>query len=46
VTAILVAMIASEAVRYAEAREQVRHEEAGPEVHGGHRDADQGSAER
>ena len=36
VTAILVAMIASEAVRYAEVREQVRHEEAGPEVHGAH----------
>ena len=36
VTVILVVMIASEAVRYAEAREQVRHEEAGPEVHGTH----------
>jgi uncharacterized membrane protein len=34
VTAILVTMIASEAVQYAEAREQVRHEEAGPDVHG------------
>ena len=39
-TAILVATIASEAVRYAEAREQVRHEEAGPEVHGAHAPAD------
>jgi low temperature requirement protein LtrA len=46
VTAILVAMIASEAIRYAEAREQVRHEEAGPDVHPGHREVDQGSAER
>ena len=36
VTAILVVMIASEAVRYAEVREQVRHEEAGPDVHGAH----------
>ena len=45
-SAVLVAMIASEAIRYAEAREQVRHEEAGPEVHRGHREADQGSAER
>jgi low temperature requirement protein LtrA len=33
-TAVLVATIASEAVRYAEAREQVRHEDGGPEVHG------------
>jgi low temperature requirement protein LtrA len=32
--AVLVAMIASEAVRYAEVREQIRHEDAGPEVHG------------
>jgi hypothetical protein len=29
-------MIATEAIRYAEAREQVRHEEGGPEVHGAH----------
>lgn len=43
---ILVAMITTEAIRYAEAREQVRHEEGGPEVHRGHREADQGSAER
>jgi low temperature requirement protein LtrA len=35
-TTVLVAMIASEAVRYAEAREQVRHDEGGPEVHGAH----------
>jgi low temperature requirement protein LtrA len=33
-TAVLVAMIGSEAVRYAEAREQVRHEDGGAEVHG------------
>ncbi len=33
-TAVFVAMIASEAVQYAEAREQIRHEEGGPEVHG------------
>jgi low temperature requirement protein LtrA len=32
---ILVAMVASEAMRYAEEREQVRHEDAGPEVHEG-----------
>ncbi|HET9723159.1 MAG TPA: low temperature requirement protein A [Actinomycetota bacterium] len=31
--AVMVALIASEAVRYMEAREQIRHEEAGPEVH-------------
>ena len=36
VTVILVVMIASEAVRYAEVREQVRHAEAGPDVHGTH----------
>jgi low temperature requirement protein LtrA len=42
-TAILAAMIASEAVRYAEAREQVRHEEAGPEVHRVHTPADPAS---
>jgi low temperature requirement protein LtrA len=33
-TAVIVALIATEAVRYSEAREQVRHEDAGPEVHG------------
>ncbi len=32
VAAILVAMIASEAVRYSELREQIRHADAGPEV--------------
>jgi low temperature requirement protein LtrA len=32
-TAVIVAMIASEAVRYSEMREQVRHDDAGPEVH-------------
>jgi low temperature requirement protein LtrA len=31
--AVMVAMIASEAIRYAEAREQIRHEDAGPDVH-------------
>jgi low temperature requirement protein LtrA len=31
--AVMVAMIASEAVRYSEVREQIRHEEAGPEAH-------------
>jgi hypothetical protein len=31
----MVAMIASEAVRYSEVREQIRHEEVGPEVHPG-----------
>ena len=30
---VLVAMIASEARRYAEAREQIRHSDVGPEVH-------------
>jgi len=35
-TAVFVATIASEAVRYAEAREQVRHEDAGPDVHAAH----------
>ena len=44
--AVLVAMIASEAIRYAEERERIRHEEVGPEVHPGHRAADQGTAER
>jgi low temperature requirement protein LtrA len=34
--AVMVAMIASEAIRYSEVREQIRHEEAGPEVHGSH----------
>jgi low temperature requirement protein LtrA len=33
-TAVMVAMIATEAVRYSDVREQIRHEEAGPEVHG------------
>ncbi len=32
-TAIMVTMIATEAMRYPELREQVRHEDAGPEVH-------------
>ena len=32
--AVLVALIASEVFRYADLREQIRHEEAGPEVHG------------
>jgi low temperature requirement protein LtrA len=32
--AVLVVLIASEVVRYAEIREQIRHEDAGPEVHG------------
>ena len=32
-TAVMVAMIATEAVRYSEFREQVRHEEVGPEAH-------------
>jgi low temperature requirement protein LtrA len=45
-TTVLVVMIASEAVRYAEVREQIRHDHAGPEVHRGHRDADQESVER
>ena len=45
-SAVLVAMIAIEAIRYAEAREQVRHEDGGPEVHRGHRETDQGMAER
>lgn len=31
--AIMVAMIASEAVRYSELRERIRHEDAGPETH-------------
>jgi low temperature requirement protein LtrA len=31
--AVLVAMIASEARRYAEARDQIRHSDVGPEVH-------------
>jgi low temperature requirement protein LtrA len=44
-TTVLVAMIASEAIRYAEVREQIRHEDAGPEAHRGHR-ADQDSVER
>jgi low temperature requirement protein LtrA len=44
-TVILVAMIASEAVQYAEAREQVRHEEAGPDVHGLHAGEREGAPE-
>jgi low temperature requirement protein LtrA len=35
-TAVMVAMIATEAVRYSEVREQIRHEDAGPEAHGAH----------
>jgi low temperature requirement protein LtrA len=31
--AVMVALVASESVRYLEAREAIRHEEAGPEVH-------------
>jgi low temperature requirement protein LtrA len=31
--AVMVVMIATEAVRYSEVREQIRHEEAGPEAH-------------
>jgi low temperature requirement protein LtrA len=34
--AVMVVMIATEAVRYSEVREQIRHEEAGPEAHGSH----------
>ena len=33
---IMVAMIATEAVRYSEVREQIRHEDAGPEAHDSH----------
>jgi low temperature requirement protein LtrA len=35
-TAVMVAMIATEAVRYSEVREQIRHEDAGPQAHGTH----------
>jgi low temperature requirement protein LtrA len=42
-TAVMVAMIASEAVRYSEVREQIRHEEAGPEAHRVHTPADPAS---
>jgi low temperature requirement protein LtrA len=35
--AAMAAMIATEAVRYSEVREQIRHEDAGPEVHGANR---------
>ena len=35
-TAVMVALIASEAVRYSEVRERVRHEDAGPEAHDSH----------
>ena len=31
--AVMVGLVASEAVRYMEARERIRHEDAGPEVH-------------
>jgi low temperature requirement protein LtrA len=31
--AVMIAMIASESIRYAEVREQIRHEDAGPETH-------------
>jgi low temperature requirement protein LtrA len=31
--AVMIAMIASESIRYAEVREQIRHEDAGPEAH-------------
>ena len=34
--AVMVAMIATEAVRYSEVREQIRHEDADPEAHGSH----------
>ena len=36
-TVVMVAMIASEAVRYSEVREQIRHEDAGLEAHGSHK---------
>jgi low temperature requirement protein LtrA len=36
-TAVMVAMIASEAMRYSEVREQIRHEDVGPEAHIGNR---------
>ena len=39
--AVMIAMIASEAVRYSEVREQIRHEDAGPEAHQAHAPADQ-----
>jgi low temperature requirement protein LtrA len=39
-TAVFVAMIVTEAIRYAEAREQVRHEDSGPEVHDAHTPAE------
>jgi low temperature requirement protein LtrA len=45
-TAVLVAMITTEAIRYAEAREQVRHEDGGPEVHRAPHETHQGSTER
>ena len=31
--AVMVALIASEAIQYSEVREQIRHEDAGPEAH-------------
>jgi membrane protein YdbS with pleckstrin-like domain len=39
-TAVVLVMIASEAVRHSELREQVRHEEGGSEVHVGAEPAD------
>jgi low temperature requirement protein LtrA len=33
---VMVVMIATESVRYSEVREQIRHEDAGPEAHGAH----------
>ena len=44
-SAVLVALIATEAIRYAEAREQVRHEDGGPEVHGAHAGRREGAPE-
>jgi low temperature requirement protein LtrA len=35
---VMVVMIATESVRYSEVREQIRHDDAGPEVHGPHRE--------
>jgi low temperature requirement protein LtrA len=43
--AVLVAMITTESIRYAEAREQVRHEEGGPEVHSAHAGHREGASE-
>jgi low temperature requirement protein LtrA len=33
--AVMIALIATEAMRYSEVREQIRHEDTGPEVHTG-----------